>query len=275
MMNSRLIRQQDARLYFDVMAWLIKRHGPPLRPSVPSPIQKINGLENLAWNDQKIDSVIDWARDHFDSLKTSFGLQDKAIELHAVVDDLNRDQLAANRRLDALAAGQNPYHNQAQTLVYYDPRDCAEPGHFAGHIILQLAELHAAEFQREENRSPLTHHLVTLASAAYARHGFTLASLPHIVSAFMTAEIDTRPVPNRSVIHSLCFATCLALRVKRQSPEQIIAAYGQIMPHAFRRKVKQACRQIDSFEPELAVLQMLSDTRPQPAKTPYQLPQTG
>ncbi len=273
MLKTRLIRDQDAKLHFEVMAWLIQTYGSPPRPPVPSPLHKTPGIESLAWEDLDTRSIFDWAEDNFNTIKSECHMQDWPIDLIPAGDGLDQTQVAASLRLDALAAGRNPYVTQGRAEIYYDPRDCVEPGYFTAHAVLQLAEFRCADFQSEHGLSPLMKRMVTLVSAAYCRQGFTLANLPHDVSKFMTSQSDLRSVPQRIVQNSLCFATCLGLRIRRQSAEQIIATYGTRMPKTFRRKVHQACKQVDSHAEDLAVLQMLAE--PRARRAPHQMQTTA
>jgi len=70
MLNSRLIRRQDAELHLQAMAYLIRTFGPPAKPPVPSPLHKTKGLENLAWSELDTRTVYNWAEDIFATLRT-------------------------------------------------------------------------------------------------------------------------------------------------------------------------------------------------------------
>lgn len=259
MLNSRLVREQDAHLHFEVMGYLISQFGAPPRPPVPSPLHKSAGLENLTWEELDTRSIFDWAEDHFGAIKSECHMDGYSLDLIPAGEGLDAEQLAASHRLDALAAGRTPYSDGGTSPVLYDPRDCSEPGHFAAAVTLQLAALRVEGFNPETILSSLMQRMVTLTAAVYNRQGFMLANLPQRVSAFLTSEDDTRAVPHRVVLNTLCFSTCLALRIRRQSTEQIIATYGTRMTKSFRRKVRLACRQIDNEAEALAVLQMLAE----------------
>lgn len=261
MLNTRLVREQDAIIQFEVMAYLVKKFGSPPRPPVPSPLHKSPGLERLAWTELDSRSIFDWAEDHFGLIKSVCNMDDFKMVLHPAGEGLDADQVAASQRLDALAAGRIPYGDSEKHPILFDPRDCAEPGHFAATTILQLAEQRVADYRPEVALSRLNMKMVVLTAAAYNRQGFVLANLPDIVSRYLTTPDDTRAVPHRIVLNTLCFSTCLALRIRRQSAEQIVATYGTQMPKAFRRKIRQACRQIDSETEALEVLQMLAEPK--------------
>ena len=263
MLKSRLVREQDAHLHFEVMGHLISHFGAPPRPPVPSPLHKTQGLETLAWKQLDTRSIFDWADDHFGTIKSECHMNAYDVDLLPAGEGLDANQLAASHRFEALAAGRTPYSKTGGTPVLYDPRDCTQPGHFATTTILQLAERRVVDFNPETVLSSLMQRMVTLTAAAYNRQGFVLANLPDQVSAYLTSAHDTRAVPHRVVLNTLCFATCLALRVRRQSAEQIIATYGTRMTKQFRRKIRQACRQIDMKSEALAVLQMLAEPKPQ------------
>lgn len=259
MLNIRLVREQDAYLHFEVMAYLVNEFGAPPRPPVPSPLHKTPGLESLAWAQLDTRSIFDWAEDHFGAIKSLCHMDRYEAALLPAGEGLDADQMAASHRLDALAAGRVPYSKTSTTPILYDPRDCSEPGHFAATTILQLAQQRVAGYQPEILLSNLMQKMVVLTAAVYNRQGFVLANLPGHVARFLTSAEDTRAVPHRVVLNTLCFSTCLALRIRRQSAEQIIATYGTRMTKSFRRKIKQACRQIDTEPEALAVLQMLAE----------------
>lgn len=259
MLNTRLVREQDAHLHFEVMAYLVNEFGAPPRPPVPSPLHKTPGLETLAWAQLDTRSIFDWAEDHFGAIKSLCHMDHYDAALLPAGEGLDADQMAASHRLDALASGRVPYSTSNSSPVLYDPRDCSEPGHFAATTILQLAEQRIAGYEPEIVLSSLMQKMVVLTGAVYNRQGFVLANLPGHVSNFLTSDDDTRAVPHRVVLNTLCFSTCLALKIRRQSAEQIIATYGTRMTKSFRRKIRQACRQIDSEPEALAVLQMLSE----------------
>jgi len=259
MLNTRLVRAKDADLHFEVMAYLIRQFGAPPRPKVPSPLHKGFGLESLTWDGSESRSVYQWAEDHFNAIKSNCHMQAFNAAIFPDGDGWDGGQPAANHRLDALASGRIPYPKTEDYPIFYDPRNCSDPGHFAAAVILQLAELRVAGFNPDPPLSSLMARMVTLTAAVYNRQGFVLAQLPDQTSAYLTSAHDTRAVPHRLVLNSLCFTTCLALRVRRQSAEQIIATYGMRMTKSFRRKIRQACRQIDAQADALAVLQILAE----------------
>ena len=273
MLNTRLVREQDAHLHFEVMAYLIRQFGAPPRPPVPSPLHKTPGLEKLSWETLDTRSVYDWAEDHFMDIRSACHMNAFDVALMPAGTGLDSEQVAVSHRLEALAAGNIPYHKTGTTPILYDPRDCAEPGHFATTVILQLAGSRVEGFKPETVLSNLMHRMVTLTAAVYNRQGFVLANLPDHVSAFLTSADDTRAVPHRIVVNTLCFATCLALRVRRQTTEQIIATYGTRMTKSFRRKIRQACRQINSEGETLAVLQMLAEPKVHQRQNPQSVRQ--
>lgn len=271
MLNSRLVREQDAHLHFEVMAYLIRQFGAPPRPPVPSPLHKTPGLEKLSWGTLDTRSGFDWAEDHFIDIISACHMNEYDVALLPAGSGLDSEQIDVGHRLEALAAGSMPYHKTGTTPILYDPRDNTEPGHFATTVTLQLAQIRVAGFNPETVLSDLMQRMVTLTAVVYNRQGFFLANMPDQVSAFLTSAHDTRAVPHRVVVNTLCFATCLALRVQRQSAEQIIATYGTRMTRSFRRKIQLACRQINSESEALAVLQMLAEPRVRQRENPQSL----
>jgi len=150
--------------------------------------------------------------------------------------------------------------------ILYDPRDCAEPGHLTATITLKLAELRLSGFKPETDFTDDMKRKAALTAAVYNRQGFVLANLPDQVATYLTPRHAARAIPSRFAINTLCFATCLALRVRRQTPEHIIGTYGTRMTLNLRSKIHQACRQIDMDMEALEILQMLAEKNVRPQK---------
>jgi len=159
-----------------------------------------------------------------------------------------------------------PYRKTKFSHILYDPRDCAEPGHLTATITLKLAELRLSGLNAETDFTDDMKRRAALTAVAYNRQGFVLANLPDHVSTYLTPRHAGRAIPNRFAINMLCFATCLALRVRRQTPEHIIGTYGTRMTLSLRSKIHQACRQIDMNREALDVLQMLAEKKVRPQK---------
>ncbi len=273
MFNSRIIRIQDAELHFEVMAYLIRKFGPPPRPHVHSPLHTAIGLETLAWTPRDTRTATDWADDNFAAIQTLCHMDEFDVRLAPVDGELDMPETDDIERIEPLDFTRLSYdrHDQPQPdLIFFDPRNSAEPGHFVATILFQLAELRLSGFQSKSSISGLMQRMATLSAAVYNRQGFVLANLPDHVSAYLTSPNDLRAVPLRLVINNLCFATCLALRIRQQSNEQIIATYGMRMTKSFRRKINQACHQIDSYAEELAILQLLAAPKAQQRSAAYQ-----
>ena len=238
MFTSRLVRESDALLQFEVLSWLIRRYGPPARPAVPSPLHKSPPLEALVWSDQDSRSVHDWADDVVGIVRAASDAEDVPISLTT----------------DPALAG----------ALFYDPDGCSLPGYMTVQTALHIAELRTHDIRRafELELDALGLALVQLCAASYSRQGFVLANRVSMVSEALFNPDSTRNVPVRLVENALCFSTCLALRARKQTAEQIIATYGSRMNKRFRRKVRQACIQIDGFESELKTLQMIAEPIP-------------
>ena len=261
MLNSRLLREQDAQLHFEVMAYLIRQFGAPPRPPVPSPLHNRPGLESLAWTSSDTRSVFHWAQEYFDEIKSACHMSNLEAELFPEGDDVNAERILTNHRLDTLAAGRIPYRRGVAPAVIYDPWKCATPGYFAATIALQIAQFRLAAFKPETTLPPLTKQKIRLVGAAYNRQGFMLANLPEQVSDCLSRGEGKRTISQTHILNTLCFSTCLALRIRRQSPEQITATYGTRMTKHFRKKIPQACRQIDAHAESLKLLQILAEPK--------------
>ena len=281
MFKPRLIRSRDAEIHFAVMSYLIQNFGSPPRPKVPSPLRKSPGLESVAWARMDKRPVTDWANHQFGALKTLCNMDDFNINLVPLFGDLDTETCAATERQDALAAGQIPYYQDCVSHVFYDPKHSSEPGDFVATTLLQLADIRAAGFKPKtalklETALPgLMQGLITLTAAVYNRQGFVLANLPDKVSQYLSSAVGVRAIPQRVVVNNLCFAACLALRIRHQSKEQIIATYGVRMNKSFRKKVHHACHQIESFAEELALLQLFAAQTSQQVPTPHRTQKMG
>ena len=258
MLNMHLMSPEKAQLHVEVMAFLIKNFGPPKRPLMPVSRHPSKGLETLAWKSRDTRSVFEWAQDQFGVITARNHMEDFAVCLVANDSDMDVSQIAAQRRIDSLAVGQNPYYGPVGTPVLYDPRDCSEPGYFTATITLQFGELRALGFQSKTPLSPLMQRMVTLISAVYNCQGFVLSHLLRPLSAYLTPDDYRRAVPEKDVNDALCFSTCLALRTLGFSEAQIMSTYRGSMTRHFSRKIRQACRQINANDDALLSLQRLS-----------------
>jgi hypothetical protein len=265
MMNSRLVREADAQTYFELMAYLIRQFGAPSRPAVPSPLLKTVGMESLAWDPSDTRSMFHWAQDYFGEIKSACHMIDFQAELFPEGIDAEAEHRLADHRLSTLAAGRMPYRRSIVPSVTYDPWQCVTPGYFPAKIGLQLAQFRVAKFKPDKPRASLSRQKITLAAAAYNRQGFVLANLPEQVSDCLSQAGHKRVMSQATILNSLCFSICLALRIRRQSAEQITATYGTRMTQQFRKKIPQACQQIDSHAEHLELLQMLAEPKPQRA----------
>lgn len=263
MFNLRLIRPTDVEFHVEVLAFLIQTNGLPTRPSLPIEQRMSKGFETLAYKDGDTRSVFDWAEDSFGTLIAACQMEEFSLCLVANDGGLDANQIAAQRRLDVLAAGQNPYYRPSMTPILYDPRNATEPGHFSATTLLQLGELRAAGFKSRTPLSPLQTRMVTIIAAVYNGQGFVLAHLLRQVSAYLTPQSNRRAVPHKTIIEALCFSTCLALRARGETQAQIMENYGPTMPKLFRRQIRKACRQINRRGEALETLQKITSDEPQ------------
>ena len=259
MFIGRLMRDEDAYLQFEVMAWLIRRYGPPKKAAVPSPIHKTKQLSDLHWQEDDTRPVFDWAEDNFGQVKSECGMSDWPIQIAPYPHepyDTTRMRFSQNWNMDS----REPYYvdGYGRPVIHYDPRRCSEPGYFVARIILKLAEIKLMNFTPERGISPLQSGILTLSTAAYIGQGFTLAALPNAVAHYLEREEDTSRVPQRVVDNALAFSTCTTLLARKLSAEQIVATYGSVMSKKLRKKIRPACKQIESYTSEIKTLRLLS-----------------
>jgi len=252
MFNTRLVREEDALLYTETLAQLIQKFDPLKRPKVPSPLHKSDRMFRQVWDETDTRSVTDWANDHFITLKEECDMENWPIEIYP---------------LTSSETGQDSTHNikdgflddLGRTIIFYNPDRCQETGYFAAHIILKLAELRLSQIESEYAQSPLMKGMAILSAACYNRQGFNLMNLVSYVSEYLSNTFDLKPIPARIIENTLCFVTCMALRIRRQSAEQIMATYGQIMPKHCRKKFTQAYKQIEDYQADVKLMQIMNE----------------
>ncbi len=254
MLNTRLIREDDALLQFETFAWLIKQYGLPIRPAVPSPLHKSPQLSDLKFGPMDTRSRYLWAEDSFITMKEASHMSGLGLQL-VPIDHARELELAG----------------ASHDYLVYDPDRCSEAGYFPSAVLLQLADIRSRAFQPEAGLTPLMQNMVVLISGVYSGVGFSLANLVVDISDMMTTATDFRRVSFRIIENTLCFATSLSLMVQRQSMEQVIATYGTLMQPGFRRKIRQAYRQLSAYQEDIKLLQVLGSSPP-PA---LHLPKSG
>ncbi|GLQ22044.1 hypothetical protein ACFFUB_08290 [Algimonas porphyrae] len=237
MFQQRLVREDDADLILECFAFLIRRWGLPERPAVPSPLHKSQGLETLYYGSGDTRSVPDWAQDNLANVLYGAGVQS---------DDLT---------LSESPAGPGRLTEKADAALSYDPARAAEPGHYVSELMLQLAARRMADFEPGFVLGGPQKALILLSACAFMRQGFALIHC----QSMLQNTFSSWGVPARAIEAQLLFAACLGLTVRRQTPEQIIATYGSLMSPTVRRKVRPACRQIETYAPEVKLLQTLAD----------------
>ena len=267
MFIGRLMRDEDAYLQFEIMSWLISRYGPPRNPKVPSPLHKAEQLSELSWREDDTRTVFDWAQDTFGRIKSECGMSDWSIQVAPYPDepfDICHMQFAQSWNMNS----KEPYYidGYGRPVIHYDPRHCEKLGYFAARVIIKLAEIKLMSFIPERGISPLQSGILTLTAACYMRQGFTMAALPDAIGYYLTREVDTAPVPRRIIENTLAFSNCLMLLAKKLTPEQIIATYGPLMTKSYRKKIRPACKQIESYEAEIKTIRLLAN----PARSNFQ-----
>lgn len=250
MFNTRLVREEDALLYAETLAQLIQKFGPVQRPKVPSPLHKSDRLFRQAWTDTDMRIVTDWAHDNFITIKSQCNMDDWAVDIYPLIPHENPEQLQ-DGFLD----------EEGNTIIFYNPERCHETGYFSAHIILKLAELRLSQTQSEYAQSPLMKRMAILSAACYNRQGFNLMNLTPYISEYLTNKFDEKPIPIRLIENTLCFTTIMALRVRRQSNEQIIATYGQLIPKTCRKKITQACKQVEDYKNDIKLMQIMNEPK--------------
>lgn len=235
MFQQRLIRDDDALIMFEALAFLIRQSGLPARPQVPSPLHKSQGLDSIVYDERDKRSVQDWAQDSFATILDGMAIDPTDLRLIASTRPLSDDR----------------------STLTFDPDRAQEPGQFISRLALQLIEQRMVRFNPGVPLTAIQRALIRLTGCAYYRQGFALTQcLPAL-----TEELSAWKVPQRLVENALVFSSCLTLIVRRQTPEQIVATYGSIMSKSVRRKIRPACRQIDNFKPEVKLLQVIAEEK--------------
>jgi hypothetical protein len=243
MFQPRIVRNDDALLVFETLAFLIRHYGPPARPAVPSPLHKRPGIETLVYDDLDQREVFDWAQDSYATVCDVMHINPDEFRFIASVEDEGAPHFPSTH---------------LPNLLSYDPRHCSQRGYFVAHLVLEICDRKLSAFNPGFEPSDFQAAIILLSAAAYFRQGFVLT---HCLAATAQA-LGTVKRPHRFLENTLCFAACTALAINRQSPEQIVATYGAILPKAVRKKVPITYRQIESFETELKLLRIMSEGQP-------------
>jgi len=262
MFISRLMRDEDAFLQFEAMAWLIRRYGPPKSPKVPSPIHKTEQLSDIYWHEDDSRIVTDWAQDNFGKIKSECRMDDWSIQLMPRPNELfdsRHMQFSQSWNTDS----KEPYYvdGYGRPVIHYDPQLCEKPGYFAARIIIKLAEIKLMNFVPDRGISPLQSGILTLTAVSYMRQGFSMSALPAAVTQYLRHERNSATLPNRIINNTLAFSTCLVLLSRNLSPEQIVASYGSIMDKGFRKKIRPACKQIENYKSEIKTMRLLTNLK--------------
>jgi len=257
MLTGRLIRDNDAKLQFDVMSWLINRYGPPQKPKVPSPLQRPEQLSTLSWQIDDTRNVHEWAIDNFEQIKNDCGISEWSVQIAPQADNTHSGKHMSFSQ-DWNVTSKDPYYvdGYGRPIIHYDPLQCDAPGYFAARIILKLAEIKLMSFTPEREVSPLESKIMTLTAASYMRQGFTLAALPQMVKAYFSTDDKAAEVNRRIITNSLAVSTCTILLSHRLTTEQIVATYGTVMTKRFRKKIRPACKQIETYKSDIKLMRL-------------------
>lgn len=260
MLTGRFIREEDALLQLGILAWLIKKYGPPKKPKVPSPLHKTEQLADISWTADDTRSAHSWAQDTFSHIKQLCGMDNWSIQIAPYSDKLNnsvRMLTTENWNINS----KEPYYvdGYGRPVIYYDPLNCKRPGYFVSRVIYKLAEIKLMNFPLEEAVTPLQSKIMILVTACYMRQGFSMAALLKAEPlSFWDKDIDPKVI-GRVTDRTLAFSTCVILLSQRLTPEQIVATYGTVMSKKFRKKVRPACKQAENYDAELTILKILAN----------------
>ncbi|MDB2437574.1 hypothetical protein N9W89_02570 [Hellea sp.] len=214
----------------------------------------------LKWQDDETRTIFDWAQDNFGHIKADCGLDDWSVQIAPQTNKPHNNkhmEFAQHWNM----AGKEPYYvdGYGRPVIYYDPRQCEVPGYFAARVILKLAEIKLMNFNPERTVTPVESRILTLATACYMRQGFTLAAIPETVQEYFSSEDGSPPVNRRIINNSLAFSTCMILLSRKLATEQIIATYGTLMTPRFRKKIRPACKQLETHESEIKLMKLLAN----------------
>ncbi|WP_026940593.1 hypothetical protein [Hellea balneolensis] len=262
MLGSSFISDDDAMLQLGVLAWLIRKYGPPRKPKVPSPLNKPEQLDKLSWLDDSELGVDEWAQSQFKNIKNLCGMRNWPVQLAASADKLNK----TGQVLSAKNWNMNneaPYYvdGYGRPVIYFDPPECSKPGYFALSTISKLAEIKLMNFPLEVPVSPLRAKVMIFAAACYMRQGFEMATLLK-AQPLELLETNITPFVAKRILHrNLAFSICTLLLSLKLTPEQIVATYGPIMSKRFRNKLRPACKYAETYETELMILRILANPK--------------
>lgn len=262
MLISQFISDENAKLQFGVLAWLTKKYGPPKKPKVPSPLCKPKQPFELFYSTDSKTNVHKWAQDHFIEIKQQCGMEHWSIQLVRCSQNLSSSRRMLSTHNWNINS-KEPYFvdSYGRPIIFYDPSKCTTAGYFASRVITKLAEIKLLNYPLEIAVTPLQSKIMILTAACYMGQGFSVsAMLKQKTFNFWDEELSTKTLQRVSA-RSLVFSTCLALLSQKQTPEQIVATYGTIMSKDFRRKVRPACYQVNSYDTELDILKILANPK--------------
>ncbi len=262
MIGSSFISEDDAKLQLGVIAWLIRKYGPPRKPKIPSPLNKPEQLDKLLWHEDDIIDVNDWAQQQFNSIKQRCGMENWPVQLAASADKLKKTgQVLSAKNWNM--NNESPYYidGYGRPVVYFDPLQCSKPGYFALSTISKLAEIKLMNFPLEVPVSPLRAKIMIFAAACYMRQGFEMAKLLKVQPIELLDKNMTSIAAKRLLSRNLLFSICTLLLSLKLTPEQIVASYGPIMSKKFRNRLRPACKNAHSYETELTILKILANPK--------------
>ena len=233
--QGRLVREDDALLVFETLAYLTRRYGSASRPPVPSPLHKSRGLDMLFHADDDARTVYDWAQDSFATVADCMQIDPDQYRLVSSADTV-------------------PVHPMPG-LLWFNPRRAGEKGHYVANLTLDICRDRVDGFDPGFELTAFQKATILLTTAAFHRAGLALTN----VLPATTEALAEYGVPQRFVENTLVFAACAVLSVLRQSPEQVVATYGPAITQTVRKKIRPACRQVTGLEPELKLLRVMGE----------------
>ena len=247
----------------EMLAWQIRAFGAPHLPRVPTVLSRWTALSSMR---RELDDMRDagaWAQDTFARVLQEARMEDWNVEC-VPADTAASVGVAATTmatRWGSGAMGAIHGNLRGNPVVLYRGSDVEEAGRFPLVALLQLATLRMASCERPDSYSPERHAWWVASTAVFGGAGPDLLNLEGMMEQLAQEHGMVRRTEAKDLTTAAEIMTVMAMRVRRLTPEQMIASYGQVMGKGFRKRVRAICDGIDRHTAELKLLQSLSDGR--------------
>ena len=246
-----------------MLAWQIRSFGAPHLPRVPTVLSRWTALSSMRREMDDLRDAEAWAQDTFARILQEARMEDWNVECvpaeTAAAVGVSATTMVTRWGTGAMGAIHG--NLKGKPVVLYRRTDVEEAGRMPLVAMLQLATLRMASCERPDGYSPERHAWWVASTAVFGGAGPDLLSLEEMVAQLAKEHGMVRRADAQHLTTAIEVMTVMAMRVRRLTPEQMIASYGQVMGKGFRKRVRAICDGIDRHDAELKLLQGMSDGR--------------